>query len=55
MLNASKLKDISANCEIYEVKKEDGSQTADLFESVDILSNGRYARVMQQGYKIEKL
>lgn len=54
-LNATALKDISDNCEIFEVRKEDGSQTDDLFESVDILSNGKEARILQPGYKIERL
>ena len=54
-LNATALKNISDNCEILEVKKADGTQTDDMFESVDILTDGKQARVLQDGFIIERL
>lgn len=54
-LNETALKNISANCKIFEIRKADGSQTEDMFESVNILSNGEKARVLEHGYIIEEL
>lgn len=54
-LNETALKNISSNCKIFEIKKADGTQTEDMFESVNILSNGEQARVLESGYLIEEL
>lgn len=54
-LNAGALQNISSNCEIFEIRNDNDSQTDDMFESVDILTDGNRARVLQRGYKIVKL
>jgi len=52
-LNSTVLANVSENIEIHEISKQDGSETSDLLESVDLVSNGIEARVIQEGYVIK--